>query len=168
MKTTVLLFAAALSCLALAACGGSEEPAAAEGDDRDAARVKLAQCLRENGVDVPDPGSGPTRIRVDRADRTKLQAAMKACEKYREQAMPDLSEEDRQEMQDAFVKFRQCMKQRGVPVPNIAIGGPGSAPPAEPPAGAQRIDPDDPEFQAAEKACSKLLPQRRMGGPAAE
>jgi hypothetical protein len=45
------------SLAVLAACSGSSEPSLTD-KDQDAARVRLTQCLRENGVDVPDITSG--------------------------------------------------------------------------------------------------------------
>jgi ABC-type glycerol-3-phosphate transport system substrate-binding protein len=63
-----LLVVAALS---LAACGGDEEsPAAAAADGPDAgtrqAMADFAECMRENGIDFPDPGSGERgTVRID-------------------------------------------------------------------------------------------------------
>jgi hypothetical protein len=155
-------------CGTLAACGSSGEaessssPAgsssSAGGGDQDAGRVRLTQCLRENGVDVPDnagPGSGggPGDI-----DRDKLQEAMNGpCKKYQTEAVGNISEEDRQEMQDSFQKFSQCMRDNGVDVPDIGSGD-------GPPAGGGGIDQDDPDVQAAAKKCQGELPQGAPGG----
>lgn len=44
--------------------------------------VKFAQCMREQGIDVPDPGSDGGRVafRMVEGDREKFDAARKACE----------------------------------------------------------------------------------------
>lgn len=44
--------------------------------------VKFAQCMREQGIDMPDPSGegGRVAIRVQEEDRDKLEAAHKACE----------------------------------------------------------------------------------------
>ena len=60
MKTRLLLVACAAT-VSLAACGGGEEPASSgatgnpnESDNRKA-MLDFARCMRENGVDMPDP-----------------------------------------------------------------------------------------------------------------
>ena len=149
-------------CGTLAACGSSGEaessssPAgsssSAGGGDQDAGRVRLTQCLRENGVDVPD-NAGPGSGGAGNIDRDKLQEAMNGpCKKYQTEAVGNISEEDRQEMQDSFQKFSQCMRDNGVDVPDIGSGG-------GPPAGGGGIDRDDPDVQAASKKCQSKLPQ---------
>ena len=124
---------------------------------QDAARVKFTQCMRDNGVDIPDnPGQGGGgRPNID---RTKLQAAAKACQKYQQAAVGTISDAQRQEFQDAFAKFSACMRQNGVDVPD-----PGSG--SGPPAGGGRLDQSDPKVQAAMKVCQDKLPQRGQGGP---
>lgn len=157
-------------CGSLAACGSSGEAESSSGSagstssssssgggDQDAGRIRLSQCLRENGVDVPDnagPGSGGGAGNID---RDKLQKAMNGpCKKYQTQAFGNISADDRQEMQDSFQKFAQCMRDNGVDVPDITSGG-------GPPAGGG-IDQDDPDVQAAAKKCQSKLPQRAPGG----
>lgn len=44
-----------------------------------AKRAEFAKCMRDHGVDMPDPGSGGS-ISIDGSDG-KFQAAMKACQK---------------------------------------------------------------------------------------
>lgn len=57
---------------------GGAAPGGMEGEDLDEAR-KLAQCLREHGLDVPDPaGDGPLRT-DDTADQDTIDRAMEAC-----------------------------------------------------------------------------------------
>jgi hypothetical protein len=143
-------FAVLAVCGALAACGGSSEPPDSSPDgDQDAARVRLTQCLREQGVDVPDnPGAGD----VAAIDRDKLREAMNGpCSRYQSEAFGNLSDEDRQELQDRFQKFAQCMRDNGVDVPDITSGG-------------GRIDQDDPDVQAASERCQSALPQGAPGG----
>lgn len=160
---------AGLSAAALAACGaGSAAPVGAAGsanaDERDAARVKLTQCLRDNGVDVPD-GGGPAAGaggRLSEADREKRREAIQGpCKALRDAAFGEISEEDRQERQDAFATFAQCMRDNGVDVPDLAGGdGPGGG------GALRRLDPDDPDVEAAREACQDKLPQRPGGrGP---
>jgi sugar phosphate isomerase/epimerase len=58
---------------------GGAAPGGMSGEDLDKAR-ELAQCLREHGLDVPDPtaGDGPF-MTDDTADQETIDKAMEAC-----------------------------------------------------------------------------------------
>ena len=122
--------ALAFSALALplSACGGSGGDTANASDtaaERDAAQVRLQQCLRKQGAELPRPGGGggPTMVRPSAAERRKVQNALEGpCKKYRDKAFGDFSEEDRQEMQDRMAKFSACMRKEGVDVPDFRPG----------------------------------------------
>ncbi|WP_433248124.1 hypothetical protein [Actinomadura nitritigenes] len=79
------------------------------------AQLKFAQCMRQNGVDVPDPGSGHAEtMRIGKgAGREKLQAAMKKCQSWLQAGgkLPDLKDP---KVRDQYVKFAQCMREHGV------------------------------------------------------
>jgi hypothetical protein len=159
MKILCASAAAVLSVFALTACGSSGGDdggsANASSTDRDTARLKLQECLRKQGIDVPDQ---PGVRRLSATERRKTQAALQGpCKKYAQDAFGDMTDEQRQELQDAFAKFAACMRQHGVDMPNIT---PGQGPPA----GGQRLNRNTPKFQAAAKACEKLRPQRPGGG----
>jgi hypothetical protein len=155
---TVLIPVFLVAAIAAAGCGGSSSASTTTTTSQDAARVKFAQCLRDNGVDVPDNpgqngGGGPPR----NIDQSKFQAALKACQKYRQAAIPNLSQSQQQEFRDAFTKFASCMRQHGVELPDPGAGG-------GPPAGGNRINQNDPKVQTARKACQDKLPQGGPGG----
>ncbi|MDX3000933.1 hypothetical protein PWY87_04575 [Kribbella solani] len=112
--------------------------------------VKFTQCLRENGLNVPDPepGKGPM-LKFDKNSgitQEQVQKAMEACRQYDPQAEgganPQQAENGR--------KYAECMRKNGVekfpdPKPDqrgIMIG-PGVA--------------DDPDFKTAQAACQNLL-----------
>jgi hypothetical protein len=159
-RVTALALMSAFIALVATGCGSSSTDSAATASttSQDAARVKFAQCMRDNGVDLPDnPGQGGGGARPN-IDRTKLQAAAKACQKYQQAAVGDISDAQRQEFQDAFAKFAACMRQNGVDVPDP---GSGNGPPA---GGGGQIDRSDPKVQAATKACQDKLPQGGPGG----
>ena len=166
MRVLLSLLVVAACSLAVAACGetdgagseGSSGEPASSSNDRDAARVRLQECLREQGVELPDGGPGGGGGELSDIDRDEVQEAMEACAEFRDEAFGDITEEDRQEMQDAFAKFSQCMRDEGIDVPDIGAGGGG------PPAGGDQIDMDDPDVQAALELCQDELPQ---GGPGA-
>lgn len=163
-----------LLILAVAACSGGaapsgvatlESPGAGETDpsaspsaslDPETARLEFARCMRENGIDMPDPGAGGTgavRIGGDGLDADKMQAAFEACRQYMGAAAEGPREID-PEMQDKLIEFAGCMRDNGVDFPDpdfsggggsISIGGPGG------------IDPSSSEFQAAQEACQSIL-----------
>lgn len=152
--------ALAATALTLASCGGGgDDPTATtSAADRDAARIRFQQCMRQNGVDVAPStsqgsGSGPsTRIE---GDGDKLRDAAQKCAKYREEAFGEITDEQRQEFQDAFAKFSSCMRKQGIelPAPPAAGGGSGAGEVRR-----QRID-ASPKARAAMEACRKNLPE---------
>ncbi|QXJ20561.1 hypothetical protein AGRA3207_001294 [Actinomadura graeca] len=77
--------------------------------------MRFAQCMRENGVDVPDPGSGDARaLRLGKGgNRERLQGALKKCQPWLRAGgkMPDLKDP---KVHDQYVRFAQCMREHGV------------------------------------------------------
>ncbi|MFI6515793.1 hypothetical protein ACIBF1_09560 [Spirillospora sp. NPDC050679] len=133
-----------------AAASGSASPTATL--SKEDAQLKFARCMRANGVDVPDPGSGDKQVAVGRQgkDREKVERAVEKCRPYLEAGgvIPDLKDP---EVRDRFVKFAQCMRGQGVDVPD-----PG-------PDGKWRISTKGvpPErLEKAQRACRHLMPGR--------
>ncbi|WP_165983881.1 hypothetical protein [Streptomyces sp. YIM 98790] len=162
--------AAALLALGLftAACGGSDEdstPVASLNDDSGTAAEKsaddtaeqaqaFAACMREHGIDLPDPdpetgefGLADVRSGVD--DLETLQSAMDSC---RDLAPPQLSDRDpfTDEQLDAMGDLAACMRENGIDVPDPDPDG-GFTP------GETGIDPSDPQFQDALDTCRDKL-----------
>jgi hypothetical protein len=168
VKHRTTLAAAMLAAAVLLTGCGSEEPdnqvasgtgAQAESTapssapaslSRDEMAIKFTQCLREQGLNVPDPepGKGPM-LKFDKnsgVTQQKVQEAMDACKQYNPQA--DGSPNPQQEENGR--KYAECMRTNGVekfpdPKPGqrgIMIG-PGVA--------------DDPDFQKAQDACQPIL-----------
>jgi hypothetical protein len=170
---------------ALAGCGSGDESASASSDQQRAekARLDFARCMRQHGVDIPDPtGDRPGEIAIrikGRADTPQFQRAQKACDKYLQAARPKLSAEDRAKFRDAFVKFSACMRKEGVDLPDPTTSGggpqrstsgsggpgPGSGPSRQAMIGGAKINLDDPRVRKAMDKCRKLLPN---GGPGGE
>jgi hypothetical protein len=136
-----------LLALALASCGGSDTPSSSGPSeaDADAARVRLQECLREQGIDAGDGG-------VRTAPQDELDEAMEACDAERQAAFGDLDDADRQELQDQVTRLTQCMRDQGVDVPDIEVGQGAFG----------QIDPDDPDVQAALDACRDEVPDLGM------
>src|SRR6185503_2471010 len=94
-----------VAALAVSACG---DEAGAGGDtaaDRDKetldAGIKFARCMREHGIDMPDPQPGQRGLRLMQkgdAPPQTLREADEACRKYLEDvAPPEMSEAQKKE-----------------------------------------------------------------------
>ncbi|HEX6023335.1 MAG TPA: hypothetical protein VFZ00_15170 [Solirubrobacter sp.] len=161
MRTRVLLAAVAATAL-LAACGG-EEPTAAQ--DREAANRKalleFAKCMREHGIDMPDPQFEGGRItqRARAVDNPeKMREAEEACAKYREAVKPpEMSDEDKERFRKAALEHARCMREQGIDMPDPQFGADGGA--RIQMRRGSGIDPDDPKFRTAEEACRDKMPQ---------
>ena len=171
LLTAALLAAGALS---LAACGADDDPAATAADRENAAReagLRHAQCMRENGVDMPDPeaNGGRQMFKVGPGEESspeEFEAAQEACSKHMEGVEPpELSDEQLQEHKDAALAHSRCMRENGVedfPDPTFDEDG-GTQIRLSKGSG---IDPDDPDFREAEEACQDTMPTKPSAGSA--
>ena len=162
--------------LALAACGGSPDGdrvasltggggatgttnGAAKTADKDPQRAALdfARCMREHGIDMPDPqvdDQGRVRVRVGgpgggRPDPKKLDEAQKACGRL--MGGGDGAGQIDPEERDAMVAFARCMREHGIDMPDPTGDGLVMRKDDRGP------DPSSEQFQAAEKACDHHL-----------
>ncbi len=163
---TRLLVAAVAATASLAACGG-EEPSASPAANREAANRKamldLARCMRENGIDMPDPKFEGGRVTQrmggpgKKIDPDVMRKAEKACAKYREAIKaPEMSDADKEKFRKAAIEHSRCMRKQGIDMPDPMFDEDG---------GAQiridrgrGIDPDDPKFKKAQEACRDTMP----------
>ncbi|MFD1933061.1 MULTISPECIES: hypothetical protein [Nonomuraea] len=171
MRTRVLV--AALPLLLAAACGSAPSttaqvastgdggtaaaarPSASASMDRDEARLKFAQCMRENGVDMPDPdGSGGIRIQGKKGEQAKTEAAMKACKQYLDAAAGERKAMDPAQ-RDQLLKFAQCMREHGVKMEDPGADGMIKMLGNE--GGEQAM-------KAAQEACKEFAPGMMKGG----
>lgn len=168
-----------LACAVVAGCGhGAAGAGASSSPTPDAYQQarKFSQCMRDHGVNVPDPqtvNGGGVAVKVtpgpnDAAinpDSQQFKDAQNACKQY----LPNggnLSPEQQAQQQQNALKFAQCMRAHGVDIPDpkpgtggVVIQGNGSDN-----GGGPVINPDDPKFQAAQKACQSLLGDPSKGG----
>ena len=183
-RTIRLLFLGLATMALLAACtGASAAPSVASLDDPAAsgdpsaspsaptdpqeAFLAFAECMREHGIDMPDPevtdegggrfsvgmsgGDGPGKM-----DTEAFEAANEACRPLLENAIgegerPQLSPEDEEKLLD----FARCMREHGIDMPDPGEGGMVF----------QFGGPDDESFdqeafEEAQEACQDLLPGR--------
>jgi hypothetical protein len=201
MRTITRLTGAAAVALALAACGGggdgSDDDAiaslggettttAGEGDDGGGggsrpvddsefqdAMLEYAECMRDEGVDFPDPqfgengsvaivGPGGEDGPPSEHEVEEFEAADEACQHIMEEVertMPEPSPEEQQEMQDRALAFAECMRDHGIDMPDPTFGEGGRV--EQRFEADQGIDPSGEEFQEAQEACA----EEGGGGP---
>ncbi len=181
MRRTVPTVLLALAVgLAVTACGGKSNghgvasanggrghggasPSPTASVDPEEAQRQFAQCMREHGVNIGDPDTGNPSggpVRVQASAGSNMDAAVQACQKY----LPagQLRTPDAQELEQAR-QFAQCMREHGVDVPDPDPNGGGlRVEKGKGGAGSTGVNPDDPAFKAAEKACQDKLPGKGM------
>ncbi|MEV0714815.1 hypothetical protein [Asanoa sp. NPDC050611] len=95
--------------------GGTPAPSAsAAADDGEQGRA-FAACMREHGVDMPDPqpGGGGLGVQLDKVDKTKVLGAVDACRDLMPGGGKDVKlNPDQIETQRALA---ECMRANGVP-----------------------------------------------------
>jgi hypothetical protein len=164
----VLLLALALAVAACGGGGGKGDGVASLGGDQATATTSpgsggsdptqaalaYAGCMRQHGIDMPDPkfdangrmaqqlpaGVGP--------DDPKFKAADQACKQY----LPNGGEPEKvdPQQQQQMLAHARCMRQHGINMPDPKPDGRVDMP---------GIDPDDPTFKAAEQACQQYEPK---------
>jgi hypothetical protein len=181
----LILAPVAVVALVAACSGGAAGPSVASLDDPSAsglpgaspaasaltpqdAALAYARCMRENGVDMPDPqvttGSGG-EVKIDQqggapVSKEKMNAADAACRHFMAAAGPNgqgpaMSAED----QDKVLAFAKCMREHGVDMADPDFSGGGFAIRAGGSTQSGGAGPkDDPAFETAQAACSSLLP----------
>jgi hypothetical protein len=155
----------ALAALGLAACGEDTPSATGSAPSKDEmrqAQVKFAECMRENGVDMPDPQTegGMTKFKVggdSGISPEKFETATKACEKYRKDVRPELSAEEQQEFKEQALAHSRCMREHGIDFPDPTFDAEGGARIRIGEKGKSGLNPEDPKFKAAEEACGGLM-----------
>ncbi len=162
----LLLFAvtATAATAALSGCGGDDpEPAASTtpsgaatssssepSNTQDAARVKLIQCLRDQGVDVPDTTGQNFFAQMTPAQRQQAQVAIQGpCNKYQSEAFGDAADPQSQEFLDAITSFTVCMRKQDVKVPDPDPTNPFSV--------LHSLDQSNPRIAAALSKCQDKL-----------
>lgn len=139
-----------------ASSGAPSDDSSTGGDlDPQDAMLKFAQCMREHGIDMPDPEpGGGISLNGEGLSEAEMEAAQAACQKWMDMAEPEdggheLTEEEKQ----SFLDMAQCMRDRGYDFPDPVFDG-GRV--------TQRVEkgegnlpgPDDPAFQQDMEECS--------------
>jgi hypothetical protein len=144
--------------------------------DPEDAFLAFARCMREHGVDMPDPqvddnGRGVIQVggpgadgEAQPIDKDTMDAAQQACQPLIEDVVQnrqqDLDPEQIQEMQDQALAFSQCMRDHGIDFPDPVFGDSGTVSISLGEPGSGGLDPQSSDFQAAQQEC-----QSTVGGP---
>jgi hypothetical protein len=192
MTRSPLLLAAAAAVLALAGCGGSNSgdgdgaKGAGKQDKAFEGALKFSKCMREHGIDMPDPqrvGKGGIKLSGGKGldfNDPKVKAAQSACQKYMQIGGGEtLDPAKRAKLQEAALNYARCMRAHGVDMPDpklagnggltfqVGPGGPKSST-GSGPRGGLGANPDSPKFKAADTACNHFLGDRPGAGPGTE
>jgi hypothetical protein len=145
--------------------GGSSSPESSAANQQK--MVKFSQCMRTHGEpEFPEPTEGGIRIQNHNGhgpnpESPRFQAAEKACSKYApSKVAPSAAEQAK--MQEGALKFSACMRSHGVPNfpdPEFHSGGGVGIRIGSKKGGPSGIDPNSPQFKAAQKACQSDLPR---------
>jgi hypothetical protein len=144
----------------------------ATGNRQDA--LKFSQCMRANGEpNFPDPNAsgviqGNSSEGLD-PNSAAFQKAQRKCARFRGGGGRAPSPAQVAAAQAAALSYSKCMRSHGepnFPDPQFGAGGGGISIRISLHAGsgASALDPQSPIFQAAQKACSALLPGASGGG----
>jgi hypothetical protein len=148
----------------------SPASAADEPDDPQAALLAFAQCMRDHGIDMPDPqfsADGAAMIRIGGPgtrpefdpESEVFQAAQEACGPQLEAVRPRLDPEQQAELLEQQLALAQCIRDQGIdgfPDPDVDADGrlrrfAGAGPDD------LGFDPFSETFQAAMETCTDEL-----------
>jgi hypothetical protein len=142
MKALLKSVAVAAALFALAACGAQPDSGQVPADPHQKL-LAFAKCMRDNGIDMPDPDPNATGMSlpaVKAGDADKASKAMEACKKY---APANIANPDDPQVKADRAAMAKCMREHGVDMPDPGSGGSLS------------VDMGDPKFKDALKACEK-------------
>ena len=146
------------------------------------AALQFAKCMREHGIDMPDPvvqkadGSGETQVAiqvggegpgVNKIDPKEMEAANKDCQHLMADAGGTFnkpSAEDQAKMQEQTLAFAKCMREHGIDMPDPQFSDEGngtfsigiaSGPDDSSNSGGPPVDFNSKEFKDANEACGQ-------------
>jgi hypothetical protein len=167
-KYAAVILALALAVSACGPSGGSRKQSATPGGqapNEQAKRVAFTKCMREKGIDMPDPkgdgsvgltggGDGASQGTALGPQESKFRAAMNQCRHL----LPNGGEPTASAADTArALQFARCMRAHGIDVPDP--GGNGSVHLDK---DKTSIDVKSEKFQAAQRACEKYGPKQNQ------
>jgi hypothetical protein len=148
--------------------GSGEPPSDAEAQD---AMLEYAQCMRDNGIDMPDPEfdeNGGAFMATPAPEEggpgeAEFEAANEECQPILDETMGEIEVDPEQqaEMQDQLVAMAECMRERGHDFPDPEVDSEGRVQMRGPePEEAE----SDEEFQADIEECNEEAGMDGEGG----
>ncbi|MFD4764762.1 hypothetical protein [Streptomyces niveus] len=127
---TAALFATA--ALGLVACSGDSGGGAKDaGSGKDEVKTRADQelehrkCLRENGVDIPEPKPGEAGTTIELGGKGgEVEKAFKAC---KDKAVGGGDQELTQAEKDKMLAYARCMRENGMDMPDPKFDTAGMA-----------------------------------------
>jgi hypothetical protein len=150
MRTKLLGVTVLLLGLSLSACGGGDVKEKKTGASDVDLQLKYAKCMRENGVNIPDPkADGTGAIALGGGGDAKAQAATAKCKQY----LPNGGEPKKMSPEElaTMVKYAQCMRKNGIDMPDPTADGIMQGKAVADPSEMAKMD-------KAGKACKQFLP----------
>lgn len=140
------------ACSGSASGGGNDGGVSEEGKKADQA-FEHRKCLREHGLDVPEPKPGEKGVGLtiggDGMSKEKMEQAFKACQAKAGGA--GFGKEPTQADKDKALAYARCMRENGFNMPDPKFEGGGQQ--ALPiPQGAEKQ-----KFEKAAKACEGVV-----------
>lgn len=167
LSTVIAMFGA---CVALAACGGSSSSgsngsagASNKGSQQETAQLKLTECLREHGVNIPDSANRAAAIQgLANVPQSTVQTAMSACRKYASGSSVSASSRAQGvQRREQVLSYARCLREHGLNVPEPTPTTSGGIP-----AFLQALHEaqQSPTFTKANQTCQQKLPKGFAGG----
>lgn len=146
---TLTAAATAAAGLLLTGCGvlggdGGTDGGADTEKSMDEAMLDFAACMRDNGIDMPDPEGDGGMVALPAAgeEDDEMGAALEACE---EMLPVDENAPSEEEQFETDLKLAECLRENGIdvedPEPGMGLALP--------------VDPDDDEHMAAVTSCTE-------------
>jgi hypothetical protein len=180
IKNPVMIAALAATALALGACGsGGKDNASGKGGQDKAfeGALKFAKCMRDEGIDMPDPQKQAGGGIVQKmggpgqpVNQAKVEAGQKKCEHFMDDGGGDVKGGDPKEEaehRDALLAYAKCMRSHGVPMKDPKFSGNKVQMSVGEPGDSGRANPESATFKNADKACQANLAKVGEKGPIA-
>jgi hypothetical protein len=164
-----------VASLSSAAAAPSDQQQASDGrSDEDKIR-DFTRCMKEHGVDIPEPSSAPAPkagggangspgivVQGNGPDKEKIDKANEACRSL----LPNGGKPPKLDAQqlDEMRKMAQCMREHGVDMPDPDPNNPGIM--VDPGDGSKKVDPEVMKKAAEECSGGKMHIETKDGGGA--
>ena len=140
--------------LAVACSGGDEGDSSAGDSASEEAVLAYAQCMREEGIDFPDPGPGEFAALYHQTGDAAFQAAATACESNLSGLVGHNSSNagHTAELQDRALEVAKCVREQGFEFPDPELTADGRVVTS-----AEGFDTEDSELRRVADECTRQV-----------